>query len=246
MTQPALTGKQRPQHAKIPLWPLPLAITLIFLFAVHAAYALSIRDGWVPACIPYLEGCVSISRAARHGVGNLLFKWLVIPCAGLHALVWWLSARWLARDLPASTAIQSMRILGITSACALAVYAMFLGTQGEVYGFLRRYGVTVYFGFGFLAQLLLLRVAAHGDAIRPGLRRLMAAVCIWMLLLGVANVIAGFVVDDEALRDRVENALEWQLGLLLVGWFGFLALAWKRDGVRWDSIAIRFIGRGRD
>lgn len=245
MTQPALTGK-RPQRAKILLWPLPLAITVTFLFAVHAAYALSIRDGWVPACVPYLEGCVSISRAARHGVGNLLFKWLVIPCAGLHAWVWCSSARWLRGIADAPSATRAMLVLGVISAIALAVYAIFLGTQGEVYGFLRRYGVTVYFGCGFLAQLLLLRAAARCAAISPWLRRIMAAVCVWMLLLGVANVIAGFVVNDEALRDRVENALEWQLGLLLVGWFALLALAWKRDGVSWNSIAIRSAGRGRD
>jgi len=217
-----------------------------FLFAVHAAYALSIRDGWVPACIPYLEGCVSISRAARHGVGNQLFRWLVIPCAGLHALVWWLSTRWLVNDRPGATAIRSMQLLGIISAGALAVYAMFLGTQGEVYGFLRRYGVTVYFGFGFLAQLLLLRVAAQRDVIGPRLRRVMAAVCVCMLLLGVANVVAGFVVDDETLRDRVENALEWQLGLLLVGWFALLALAWKAASLQWPAVGVRTAGRGRD
>lgn len=230
---PPPAARSKPSITSSVLWLLPLSITLIFLFAVHLAYALSIRDGWVPACVPYLEGCVSISRAARHGVGNLWFRWLVIPCAGLHALVWWISSRWLAQGEPASRAIAAMRVLGIVSACALAVYAWFLGSQGEVYGFLRRYGVTVYFGFGFLAQLLLLRVATRRAVIAPGLRRLMAALCVWMLSLGVANVMAGVVVDDTVLRDRIENALEWQLGLLLVGWFALLGVAWKRGGVRW-------------
>lgn len=231
MTQSDYPGQRR-FRARLPLWPLPLAITVTFLFAVHAAYALSIRDGWVPACIPYLEGCVSISRAARHGVGNLLFKWWVIPCAGLHALVWWLAARWLRGAAGASSARRAMLGLGVVSAIALAVYAMFLGSQGEVYGFLRRYGVTVYFGFGFLAQLLLLRVAHTQNAIGPGLHWTMAVICVWMLLLGIANVVAGVVLDDAGLRDRLENALEWQLGLLLVGWFAVLALAWWRAGLR--------------
>ncbi|GGD53559.1 hypothetical protein [Pseudoxanthomonas indica] len=231
-------------HAGLPLWPLPLAITMVFLVAVHLAYALSIRDGWVEACVPYLEGCVSISRAARHGVGNQVFRWLVIPCAALHVVVWWLAARWFAA--PSSRVVTTMRWLGTVSACALAVYAFFLGTQGEVYGFLRRYGVTVYFGFGFLAQLLLLRVAARRHAIGVTLRRWMAVICVWMLLLGVANVIAGLALVDEVLRDRVENALEWQLGLLLVGWFALLALAWKQAALRWHSIAIRDAGGGRD
>ena len=40
-----------------------------------------------------------------------------------------------------------MLALGAMSAMALAVYATFLGTEGEAYRFLRRYGVVVYFGF---------------------------------------------------------------------------------------------------
>ena len=244
MKQPGLQNRPG-ARAGIPLWPLPLAITGVFLVAVHLAYALSIRDGWVEACVPYLEGCVSISRAARHGVGNQVFRWLVIPCAGLHALVWWLAARWLAA--PSSSGIvTTMRWLGTVSACALAVYALFLGTQGEVYAFLRRYGVTVYFGFGFLAQLLLLRVAARRHAIGVTLLRWMAGICVWMLLLGVANVIAGVALADDALRNRVENALEWQLGLLLVGWFALLALAWTQAALHWQSIAMRDAGGGRD
>ena len=74
--------------ARLPLWPLPLLIAVLFLVAAHAAYLLSIQAGHVPACMPYMEGCVSISRAARHGLGNHLFRMLVIPCAVLHALVW--------------------------------------------------------------------------------------------------------------------------------------------------------------
>ena len=66
-------------NSRIPLWPLPLLLTLLFVVAAHAAYLLSIEGGHVPACIPYLDGCVSISRAARHGWGNHLFRLLVIP-----------------------------------------------------------------------------------------------------------------------------------------------------------------------
>ena len=146
--------------ARIPLWPLPLLIALLFLVAAHAAYLLSIHAGHVPACVPYLEGCVSISRAARHGVGNHLFRLLVIPCAVLHALVWVLAHRWLRGG-------RRMVVLGVGSAIALAVYATFLGTDGETYRFLRRYGVVVYFGFGYLAQLRIrLSRAAGVDASR--------------------------------------------------------------------------------
>lgn len=211
----------------IPLWPLPLAAALLLLVATHLALWLSIRAGYVPACVPYWEGCTSISRAARHGLGNHLFRLLVIPCAVLHGASWWVAGRWL-RDDEGRASRWWMLVLGLFSASALAIYATFLGTEGEVYGFLRRYGVTVYFGFGFLAQLLLMRWARALRRMSPALLKAMAVLCVAMLGLGVGNVVASALVADDSLRDRVENALEWQLGLLLVGWHLLLARGWWR------------------
>ncbi|MGS1078882.1 hypothetical protein [Pseudoxanthomonas beigongshangi] len=211
-----------------PLWPLPLTAALLLLAATHLALWLSIQAGHVPACVPYWEGCTSISRAARHGLGNHLFRLLVIPCAVLHGATWWLAGRWLRND-DGNAATYWMLALGLFSASALAIYATFLGTDGEVYGFLRRYGVTVYFGFGFLAQLLLMRRARVLRRMPPVLLTGMALVCVVMLGLGVGNVIAGALVAEDSLRDRIENALEWQLGLLLVGWHLLLARGWWRE-----------------
>lgn len=212
----------------IPLWPLPLAAALLLLIATHVALWLSIRAGHVPACVPYWEGCTSISRAARHGLGNHLFRLLVIPCAVLHGATWWLASPWL-RDRAGIAAGRWMPALGLLSASALAIYATFLGTEGDIYGFLRRYGVTVYFGFGFLAQLLLMRRARVLRRMSPALLKAMAVLCVAMLGLGVGNVVAGALVADDSLRDRIENALEWQLGLLLVGWYLLLARGWWRE-----------------
>lgn len=211
-------------NPRIPLWPLPLLITLLFVVAAHTAYLLSIHGGLVPACIPYIDGCVSISRAARHGWGNHLFQLLVIPCAVLHALVWWLARHWLRGG-------RVMLVLGVLSAIALAVYATFLGTEGEAYRFLRRYGVVVYFGFGYLAQLALMRRASVTKALPAGVIAAMSWISIAMLGLGVANVVAGLVVADPSAKDRWENVFEWWLGLLMVGWYAVLAAGWRRQGL---------------
>lgn len=212
---------------RLPLWPLPLLITLLFVVAAHAAYLLSIQGGHVPACVPYIEGCVSISRAARHGWGNHLFRLLVIPCAVLHALVWLLAQRWLRGG-------WTMAVLGIVSAVALAVYAAFLGTEGETYRFLRRYGVVVYFGFGYLAQLALMRRAARLQALPTEVIAWMSWIAVAMLALGVANVVAGTLVTDPEAKDRWENIFEWWLGLLMVGWYAVLACGWKRRSLALD------------
>ena len=216
----------RSDSSAFPLWPLPLAIAVSFIVAAHVALWLSIRDGHVAACVPVLEGCASISRAARHGLGNHVFRLLVLPCALLVGLHWWLASRWLGRGW------RDVAWLGGIAAVALAVYATFLGTDGEAYRFLRRYGVVCFFGFGYLAQLRFLR-GVHEDA-RPG-RRLfaaMAGVSAMMLLLGLGNVAASALVADEALKDRIENALEWQLGWLLAAWYVLHAVLWRKAGVR--------------
>ena len=210
--------------ARLPLWPLPLLIAVLFLVAAHAAYLLSIQAGHVPACMPYVDGCVSISRAARHGLGNHLFRLLVIPCAVLHALVWWLARYWLQGG-------RLMLALGAMSAMALAVYATFLGTEGEAYRFLRRYGVVVYFGFGYLAQLALMQRAARRGALPAGVIAALSWIAVAMLGLGLANVVAGLAVPDPAAKDRCENVFEWWLGLLMVGWYAVLALGWRRQGL---------------
>ena len=65
-----------------PAW-LALAIGLLPIAIVHLCYAISVNAGHVPLCLPYLEGCTSISRAARHGMANHVFKAAMLPIAGL-------------------------------------------------------------------------------------------------------------------------------------------------------------------
>ena len=204
-----------------PLWPLPAAIAVLFTAAAHLGLWLSIRDGYIEACVPVLEGCTSISRAGRYGLANHVFRLLVLPCAVLVAMHWWLAARWLGRGW------GDVAWLGAIAAVALAVYATFLGTDGEAYRFLRRYGVVCFFGFGYLAQLRFLHGAGQGTQAR-GIIRAMIVVSALMLLLGVGNVAATATVDDAWLKDRIENALEWQLGWLLAAWYLLHAAWWRR------------------
>ncbi|MGY1409126.1 MULTISPECIES: hypothetical protein [unclassified Luteimonas] len=204
-----------------PIWPLPVAIAVLFTGAAHLGLWLSIRDGYIEACVPVLEGCTSISRAARHGLANHIFRLLVLPCALLVGVHWWMVARWLGRGW------RDVAWLGAIAALALAVYATFLGTDGEAYRFLRRYGVVCFFGFGFLAQLRFLHGAVRGTETRRIIRA-MTVVSALMLLLGVGNVAATAVVDDAWLKDRIENALEWQLGWLLAAWYLLHAAWWRR------------------
>lgn len=211
----------------IPLWPLPLAVACMLIVAAHLALVLSIRDGYVPACIPYLEGCTSISRAARHGLGNHLFRLLVLPCAMLVGLHWWLSSRWLRLH-----GVRSRLLLpvGVVAAIALAVYATFLGSDGEAYRFLRRYGVIVFFGASYLAQLVFLRLSVRANVPGRATHAAMQVTCVAMLVIGLVHVAAMALIGGTSLQDKLENALEWQLGALLVAWLVLQARAWRLEG----------------
>jgi hypothetical protein len=214
------------------LWPLPLLCAALPFVAAHLAWWLSLADGLIPACNPYVDGCVSISRAARHGLGNHVFRMAMLPAATLQALCWLAAAGWLRRRW--GVASHALPWLGLVAAAFLALYATFLGTEGEAYRLLRSYGVKLYFGASYLALLLLLRAMARAGRAQgrvPGYRPLLG-IALGMLAIGLASVAREYAVLDDAANDAWGNVLEWQLGLWLTTMFAVLAWRWWRDRVR--------------
>lgn len=233
----APTAPTDPQAARAwRLWPLALLAALLPLLATGLALRLSVEHGFVPACNPFTEGCTSISRAGRHGLSNILFRGLLLPAAVLQAMVWALVPAWLASlGSPARGAgWRALPWLGLLAGIALVVYGTFLGTDGEGYRFMRRYGVAFYFGFTCLAMLITTgRVQALGAAQRPrGFGVLMALVCA-LPLLGVAHLGLPFVWtggDPLATKDAIENITEWWAGAIFTAFFFALAALWRRSG----------------
>jgi hypothetical protein len=220
------------------LWPLALAAGLLPAAAALIALALALHESLVPACNPFVDGCVSISRAARHGLPNHVFRALVLPAAVLQALAWVLQAQALsltARDAARGSA-RALAVLGVMAGIALVLYGSFLGTEGHVYRWLRRYGTVAYFGGTCLAMLVLGRALQRLHAlgvlqIPRGHERALLALFAAIVLLGLGNALAGLWAD-ESLQDRIENATEWwgSLGLTLA--FVVLADLWRRWGLR--------------
>ena len=219
-TSRPVAGTSPPPH-----WRLPLVFALLPLLVTHVAYALSIRDGLVPDCLPYWDGCTSISRAARHGLGNVVFKVVVLPCAGVLALVWLHAANEL-RDR--GEAARAVLTAGLVGALALAVYVSFLGVDAEFSRWLRRYGAVIYFAATFLAQLLYVRSCWRAGARSLAVHGLLI-VSVLLLLGGLSSTAVSGLVQDPALKDRGENAIEWGLGVLFTLWFLLLAWRWRRD-----------------
>jgi len=225
------------------LWPLPLLGGLLPAVAALLALGLSIFLGLMPACNPFFDGCVSISRAARHDLPNHLFRALVLPAAVLQGITWLLCAAWLrALEPEARRLLRVLPWLGLLACVFLVLYGTFLGTDGPAYRWMRRFGIIFYFGFTFLSMLIvsgtLWRLAGSGRVRLPArLDRALVLLCAATLTIGLVQVFAPPFLDSEDLKHRLENILEWYaaLGFTLF----FLALAWlwrnARLGARLDG-----------
>jgi hypothetical protein len=215
------------------LWPLPLVGGLVPAFAAVAALGLSFALDLIPPCNPLLDGCVSISRAARHDLPNHVFRALVLPAAVVQAATWILCRVWLGEAGAGSRGMARMLpALGVLAGIFLVLYGTFLGTEGQAYRWMRRYGVIFYFGFTYLAMLIasgvLWRLARDGAIAPPArLDRWLVALCAMTLLIGLAHVFVPLFLESEDLKNRLENLFEWYVGLDFTLFFAALAWLWR-------------------
>jgi hypothetical protein len=217
--------------------------------AVFVAYALNRFTGTdlEPRfiCNPYVDGCVSISRAVRSGPGLHLFRAVMLPCAMLLFISWAMVRDWLlCLDACRPRRAAAVFWLGAVGALFLVLYVTWLGTEGEWYRWLRRYGVTVYFGGTSLAQLLLVWILwpqrqRLGDGRLYGPIGALTPLVVLQWLLGVFSVAKRLLLDDPELMDRIENLVEWYYGLPLALVPVVVALMFVRTGFRYRALAGR-------
>jgi hypothetical protein len=200
---------------------------LLPLVASHAAYLISASLEAVPWCVPHLEGCTSISRAARSTApAILLYKSLLLPYSVLLVLFWWQAGRWLGEVAPDRRRTQRALLpLALVAGIATATYTAVLGTDGEAQAWIRRYAINIGFGFSVLAELMLAAAIARESRVPQALRRALVGVCLAMLALGVASIPLQFLVSA---RDAPVNAIEWTVGVLMLVFYPLVGAARRR------------------
>lgn len=196
---------------------LTLYLALAPLIAVHASYALGIHYEQLPACLPYIDGCVSISASGRALPGRFLFKPMLIAQGVLLILFWRVIAVWLLHQGASRHAGNTITAIGTIGALFLIIYVTFLGHPGDIYNFLRRFGVIIFFAFTALAQLLAAReLGRHGGTLLANAARLQQFTLLAMVLAGLASIPAQHFLGIDGL----DNAVEWSLALLMQANFG--------------------------
>lgn len=199
------------------------------VIAAGLAWQINISHG-LTSCLPFWDGCVSVSRGIRSGPGLAWFKILALPSSILMAASWWLQyAHFKPVLLRVPARHRLITWMGIAGACFFLVYALFLGAEGEIYRWMRRYGVVFYFGLTGLAHLLLAAALWRVKSkLKNGLNlravNIYALVVMFAWLAGVGSAFKRRLTDNPALVDRLENALEWNFALLLCLCFVALAL----------------------
>ena len=215
---------------------LPLITGIAPMLAIHASYLIAIRAGILPACIPYLEGCTSISATGRYPPASFLFKSVMMPEAILMAAYWLFSVAWL-RSLAriagrGDNGGTTIAVFGIAGALSLILYVTFLGTQAPFYDFMRRFGVYLYFLFTVIAQLILAgKVLSVSSSLRiPGvvaITKIQLAVALIPFALGILNVALKSMLEDAVALERI---IEWIFALLMHSYFLLSYFSWRATG----------------
>jgi hypothetical protein len=215
---------------------LPLVTGFAPIVAVHGSYLIGIHAGVVTACIPYLDGCTSISATGRYMPASLLFKAVMMPEAIVMAAYWLFNVAWF-RSLERAAGRKGESgtvagVLGVVGALFLIVYVTFLGTQGPVYDFMRRFGVYFYFALTVFAQLILAskllplsKVLHIPEVVR--IAKYQLAIALIPFAIGILNLILKAILEDA---DAEENIIEWIFALLMHFYFLLSYFSWRVTG----------------
>ncbi|MEX2131521.1 MAG: hypothetical protein WD772_08535 [Pseudohongiellaceae bacterium] len=202
---------------------IPLFIGIFPLLVFHLTHFLSARAGLVPWCIPYWDGCTSISATGRSGSAFILFKVTMLPTAAVLMLYWLTTWNKIHRLMTPGQFKPWIQWLGILAAVFLAMYTVALGLEGNGFQLQRRVGIIFFFTFTYLCQLLFTYQLGH-LGLHDWTHRWQVMLCTVILCLGLLTLVLDWQLDNY---DDYEDAFEWIITLLLQCYFILSYWAWK-------------------
>ena len=182
--------------------------------------------------IPYIDGSLSISRAARTYPSYLLFKPGMIITA-IFLIQYWISNNNLFKK------IENFRkknkyflFFGVGSALFLIFHSIFLGINfdTDLYKFLRRFVLLGFITFELIAQtLLVLNIIKIKDKILEfiNIKILTLKIILVSVLVVVAFLSAPILNSSEYIHFK--HALEWNFFLGIVTFYLLTFLFWKKN-----------------
>ena len=110
------------------------------------------------------------------------------------------------------------------------LYAAFLGSDGDIYQLLRRFGIYFFFLGTYIAQILeVIQLSTNPIIKESNSFQLMKLVVILIgLIILISTPFYGFLEDD----DWLENVLEWNITFLIFFYFILSGVLWRKPTLR--------------
>jgi len=124
---------------------------IIPILTVTVSYLISIHLDLVPKCIPFFEGCTSISRTGRYEPVKYYFKFFMFVYVLFLFFYWYCLIGYIQNENKIL-----LYTLSFFSLIFLILYLIFLG-EGRTYEFFRRIGIYIYILFIIFTQYFVSR-----------------------------------------------------------------------------------------
>jgi len=213
---------------------LSLWVAVVPLVTINISYLVAVGTGHLPACIPYLSGCTSVSATGRVAPENLIFKAGMLLSAVAFALLWQRTATFLqtggrrpSRGL--LSRLRFLRVFSLLAALSLILYGVTLGIQGDEFRLLRRIGINGFAISNLLTQVLFIVLyrPLRIEETRK-LFRWLLGFCIALPLFGIAAELAKWL---GAPRSPTNNLVAWNAFVALSAYYAVVARIWRHHGI---------------
>jgi hypothetical protein len=208
---------------------LPLWVAVVPLVTINISYLVAVGAEHLPACIPYLSGCTSVSATGRDTPESMIFKAGMLLSAVALALLWHRSATFLRTGGKRPSRIFSLRVFSLLAALSLTLYAVTLGIKGDEFRLLRRIGIDGFAISNLITEVLFI-VLYRPMRIETTqkLFRWLVVFCITLPLLGIAAELAKWL---GAPRRPTNNVIAWNAFVAVSGYYAVVARIWWHHGI---------------
>ena len=195
-----------------------LLISIIPFIAIHLSIILSVQNEYLSLCNPYIDGCYSISRVARHPSSIIIFKVLMLISALLLFFLW--------PKLFKPNYNKMLILIGRLGSLFLIAYIVALGEEGFFYEIMRRFGVFIFYIFTLISQW----VFTFNTQIRKRrffLKNFLINIIVFLQFLAFLLSIPFFIFVKN--YGYIENIIEWWITLLIALWFFVNFIYYKKN-----------------
>ena len=210
------------------LLALPLWAAVVPLVTVNVCYVVAIGLDHLPACIPYLTGCTSVSSTGRIAPESLIFRAGMLPSALIVVLFWHRCSTFLRIGGQSGFRHVTLQVLGVIAALSLVIYAVTLGFEDNAYRQWRRAGIIGFALSTFSAEVsLIIFYRPMRIATTEKLWRWLIVLCVALPLLSVASEIAKWA---GAPRHGANNTVAWNAFVVASAYYAVVARIWWQHG----------------